>query len=75
MSGEPKKLDALGHRYGVKRLCGYDEADELFASGEIDAVYLALPNNMHKEFTGSAGNGRRYGRRFDGPLCLASPDW
>src|SRR6266702_1812477 len=51
VSGEPKKLDVLGRRYGVERLCGYDGADELFASGEIDAVYIALPNNMHKEFT------------------------
>jgi glucose-fructose oxidoreductase len=50
VSGEPKKLDTLGRRYGVERLCGYDEADELFASAEIDAVYIALPNNMHKEF-------------------------
>jgi predicted dehydrogenase len=51
VSGERKKLDVLGRRYGVERLCGYDGADELFASGEIDAVYIALPNNMHKEFT------------------------
>jgi predicted dehydrogenase len=51
VSGERKKLDALGRRYGVERLCGYDGVDELFASGEIDAVYIALPNNMHKEFT------------------------
>jgi glucose-fructose oxidoreductase len=50
VSGEPKKLDTLGRRYGVERLCGYDEADELFGSGEIDAVYIALPNNMHTEF-------------------------
>src|SRR3981189_570104 len=51
VSGERKKLNALGRRYGVKRLCGYDGVDELFGSGEIDAVYIALPNNMHKEFT------------------------
>jgi glucose-fructose oxidoreductase len=54
VSGEPKKLDTLGRRYGVEHLCGYDEADELFASGEIDALYIALPNNMHKEFTARA---------------------
>jgi glucose-fructose oxidoreductase len=54
VSGEPKKLDTLGRRYGVEHLCGYDEADELFASAELDAVYIALPNNMHKEFTARA---------------------
>ena len=51
VSGEEKKLKQLGRRYGVKRLCRYDDVDELFASGEIDAVYIALPNDMHKEYT------------------------
>jgi predicted dehydrogenase len=51
VSGEQKKLEALGRHYGVERLCSYDEVDELFASGEVDAVYIALPNDMHKEFT------------------------
>jgi predicted dehydrogenase len=27
------------------------EVDGLFARGEVDVVYIALPNNMHKEFT------------------------
>jgi predicted dehydrogenase len=51
VSGEQKKLQELGRRYRVPRLCGYDDVDELFASGEIDAVYIALPNDMHKEYT------------------------
>lgn len=51
VSGKTKKLREFGRRYGVERLCGYDGVDELMASGEIDAVYIALPNNMHKEFT------------------------
>jgi glucose-fructose oxidoreductase len=51
VSGEQKKLKQLSRRYGVSRTCGYDGVDELFASGEIDAVYIALPNEMHKEYT------------------------
>lgn len=51
VSGKPKKLRALGRRYGVRHLCDYQDADALFTSGEIDAVYIALPNDMHKEFT------------------------
>ena len=51
VSGEERKLKQLGRRYGVKRLCGYEDVDELFSSGEIDAVYIALPNDMHKEYT------------------------
>jgi len=51
ISGTPKKLQTLGRRYGVKHLYSYDDADELFNSGEIDAIYIALPNSMHKEYT------------------------
>jgi predicted dehydrogenase len=51
VSGEQRKLKSLGRRYGVERLCGYDDIESLFASGEIDAVYIALPNNLHKDFT------------------------
>jgi predicted dehydrogenase len=51
VSSDRKKLQVLGKRYGLKRLCGYDGVDELFESGEIDAVYIALPNDMHKEYT------------------------
>lgn len=51
VSGEPKKLKQLGRRYGVQRTCGYEGVDELFASGEIDAVYIALPNDLHKDYT------------------------
>ncbi|HEY7640551.1 MAG TPA: Gfo/Idh/MocA family oxidoreductase [Steroidobacteraceae bacterium] len=50
VSGDPKKLKQLSRRYGVSRSCGYDDVDELFASGEIDAVYIALPNDMHREY-------------------------
>jgi glucose-fructose oxidoreductase len=51
VSGDPQKLRVLGRRYGIKKLCGYDDVEQLFASGDIDAVYIGLPNNMHKDFT------------------------
>src|SRR5688572_31761770 len=51
VSSEQKKLKVLGKRYGVQRLYSYEDVDELFDSGEIDAVYIALPNDMHKEYT------------------------
>jgi predicted dehydrogenase len=50
VSGSARKTRELGRRYGVERVCGYDELDELFASGEVDAVYIALPNDQHKEY-------------------------
>ena len=51
VSGDPKKLRVLGRRYKVPRLCSYDDLDELYESGAIDAVYIALPNNMHEAYT------------------------
>jgi predicted dehydrogenase len=56
VSGDPQKLRVLGRRYGVTNLCSYDDVDELFASGAIDAVYIGLPNSLHKEYTIRAAN-------------------
>jgi glucose-fructose oxidoreductase len=51
VSGSAKKLRVLGRRYGVRHLCSYEDVDELVSSGDIDAVYIALPNDMHTAFT------------------------
>jgi predicted dehydrogenase len=51
VSDSPTKLKQLGRRYGVKTLCSYDDARDLFSSGEIDAVYIALPNTLHAAWT------------------------
>jgi predicted dehydrogenase len=51
VSGDRKKLAQLGRRYKVNRLHDYDDAAELFESGDVDAVYIALPNTMHAEWT------------------------
>ncbi|WP_085810809.1 Gfo/Idh/MocA family protein [Sphingomonas sp. TZW2008] len=50
VSDDPEKLRALGERYDVEHLYPYDRFDELIASGEIDAIYLATPNWRHAEF-------------------------
>lgn len=51
ISDDPVKLKELSRMYGVALLGGYDEYDDLTASGEIDAVYIALPNHLHHEYT------------------------
>jgi predicted dehydrogenase len=50
VSGDERKLAALGRKYGVKSLYTYDEYDDCLEGGEIDAVYIALPNDKHEEY-------------------------
>lgn len=50
VSGKTKKRRVLGRRFPGTITCGYDDYDELLASGAVDAVYLALPNQMHTDF-------------------------
>lgn len=56
VSGNKTKLRALAKRYGVSTLCSYDDYDALLKSGEIDAVYIALPNDLHKDYAIRAAN-------------------
>jgi predicted dehydrogenase len=51
VSGEASKREELGRRYGVQHLYGYDGYDACLANPEVDAVYIALPNDMHCEYT------------------------
>lgn len=50
VSGDRKKLAALGRRYRVPHLYTYDQYDRCLSSGQVDAVYLALPNHLHESY-------------------------
>jgi predicted dehydrogenase len=50
VSDDPKKQAALGRKYGVQNVFSYDEYDDCLRSGEIDAVYIALPNDQHRDY-------------------------
>jgi glucose-fructose oxidoreductase len=51
VSDDAEKLTKLSRKYKVKQTYSYDQYDELLQSGQIDAVYIALPNHMHHEYT------------------------
>ena len=51
ISDDPEKLDRLGRRYKVKGRYSYDQFDECLRSGLVDALYIALPNHLHREYT------------------------
>lgn len=54
VSSDDKKLKVLGRKYGIPNTYSYEQYAECLASGEIDAVYIALPNNMHRAYTEAA---------------------
>ncbi|HEY1559141.1 MAG TPA: Gfo/Idh/MocA family oxidoreductase [Kofleriaceae bacterium] len=51
VSGSRHKLDELAGRYGARVACHYEELDRLLATGRIDLVYIAVPNDLHAEMT------------------------
>lgn len=50
VTGDPEKSAELSKRYGVPAVA-YRDYDRLLDSGEIDAVYIVLPNSQHREYT------------------------
>src|SRR5215210_2987530 len=51
ISDDPEKLEKVGRRYKVKGRYSYDQFEECLGSGVVDAVYIALPNHLHREYT------------------------
>jgi glucose-fructose oxidoreductase len=49
VSGDGEKLDALSRRYPGAAPYSYDQFDECLE--QVDAVYIALPNSMHADYT------------------------
>src|ERR1700682_219148 len=54
VSEDPKKLRKLGRKYGGSLLLPYEEYESLLSSGQVDAVYIALPNSLHRDFAVAA---------------------
>ena len=48
VSADPRKRKALGKKYHVAQVFSYDDYDQALLL--VDAVYLALPNHLHKEY-------------------------
>lgn len=56
ISDDVEKLAELSKRYSVDNCFSYEQYTDAVKSGTFDAVYLALPNDMHKQFTIKAAN-------------------
>lgn len=53
VSGSPEKARRLAAQYGVPEssIYTYEQFDRIRENAGIDAVYIALPNGMHAEYT------------------------
>jgi glucose-fructose oxidoreductase len=51
VSDDPEKLSHLSRQYDVPHTYSYEQYDECLASEHIDAVFIALPNHLHCEYT------------------------
>jgi predicted dehydrogenase len=51
VSGDAVKRDELAQKYDVRSSYSYEAYEDLLNSGNIDAVYLAVPNHLHCDYT------------------------
>lgn len=52
VSDDPEKLRVLGKKYSVPHLYGYEDFDR--ALSVVDAVFIALPNTLHRAYAEAA---------------------
>jgi glucose-fructose oxidoreductase len=51
ISDDPAKLKILGREYGVEYQYPYNEFEKCLEEADIEAVYIALPNHLHEQYT------------------------
>ncbi len=75
VSGHPEKAAAVARQYGIdpRNIYDYKHYDELRNNPAVQAVYIALPNSMHAEYTVRAA---RAGKHVlcEKPMATSSRD-
>jgi len=51
VTGNRPGAEKLARFYGIEHIYGYDQYDDMLKSGIVDAVYVALPNSLHADYT------------------------
>jgi predicted dehydrogenase len=54
VTGDPKKAEALGRHYGIRHTYDYAGFGRMLDDGVADALYLATPNTLHRDFAVAA---------------------
>jgi len=62
VSGHRDKAEKMAAQYNVpaKNIYSYENYNEIADNNDIDAVYIALPNSMHAEYTIRAANADKH---------------
>lgn len=50
-SDDETKRDELSRRYAIEHTLPYDDYDDFLGKGLVDAVYIAVPNHLHCDYT------------------------
>ncbi len=75
VSGHRDKADRVAAQYNVpvNSIYSYDNFDEIAHNPNIDAVYVALPNSMHAEYTIRAAKAGKH-VLCEKPICTSVTD-
>lgn len=62
VTGSPEKIPAWQQKYGIpdRNVYGYDDFDRIADNPDIQAVYIATPNDLHKPLTLRAANAGKH---------------
>jgi predicted dehydrogenase len=72
VSDDATKLAELGKKYKIKQGYSYEQYDDCLANEEVDAVFIALPNHLHEEFTVRAAESGKH-ILCEKPMAVTEP--
>ena len=73
VSGNETKRRVLSKRYRVADTWSYDEYDDALRSDTFDAVYIALPNHLHRDYAVAAAEAGKH-VLCEKPMALTTED-
>jgi predicted dehydrogenase len=73
VSSDETKLAELSKEYGVEHCGGYDDLERILDEATVDAVYLAVPNTLHRALTERCARARTH-VLCEKPMAMTSAD-
>jgi predicted dehydrogenase len=73
ISADEKKREELGRRYGIESVGPYEDFEKLVREAGAEAVYLSVPNHLHREWTERAARERLH-VLCEKPMALTPED-